>query len=572
MPMATLTSLSFTKSTRRPPGRLTGGVLAAAAWLMSGMILASPAPLFGQEAQHGSGDADHEALTTLRTAVLGTYGWEVTTATPEAQAFFDQGMQFLYAFSMGDAAVSFREAQRLDPSCAMCFWGEAVALGPNLNAGMRPASAPDAYAAAQEAARLALAGSVTPVERALSEAIAVRYAPEHDAVERQALDLAYAEAMAAVHEAFPSHPEVATAYADALMLVDTRRGVYSLDDPSVRRIHELLEGVLAQDITHPGACHLYIHATEATDQPGKAEPCADHLGGSVPGSSHMNHMPSHTYNRIGRWGDAVQANIEAWHSDQRAAWGDGLSYGAAHNLHMLLFSASFDGQGGIAAQAARDYSRMVTGGEFYLGQVLIRFGRFHEVLELRHPPPDPVNRALWDFSLGYAHLGLGAADSAAVYLDGIQAVIASLSEDARWGRPGSSASFQEAHAAGDILGAVEGILEGEILRVDGRLEEAITAFERAVAHQDNFGYDEPEPLVFAARHWLGAALLEAGRPEEAERVYLDSLDQHLHNGWALFGLEQALRDQGRAEDADRAQERFMEAWIRSDTLLRASRF
>jgi len=565
-------SPSSGQPTGQPPVKLSGGVLATVvALLLSDLLLASPAPLAGQDplpAQHG----DHEALTNLRTAVLGTYGWEVTTATPEAQAFFDQGMQFLYSFSMGDAAISFREAQRLDPGCAICFWGEAVALGPNLNAGMRPASAPDAYAAAQEAARLANEGTVTPVERALSEAIAVRYTPEHDAVQRPALDLAYAEAMAAVHEAFPSHPEVATAYADALMLVDTRRGAYSLDDPSVRRIHELLEGVLARDITHPGACHLYIHATEATDQPEKAEPCADHLGTSVPGSSHMNHMPSHTYNRIGRWGDAVQANIEAWHSDQRAAWGDGLSYGAAHNLHMLLFSASFDGQGGIAAQAARDYSRMVSGGEFYLGQVLIRFGRFHEVLELRNPPSDPVNRALWDFSLGYAHLGLGAPDSAAVYLDGIQSTIASLPEDARWGRPGGSASFREAHAAADILGAVSGILEGEILRAEGRLDEAIAAFERAVAHQDHFGYDEPEPLVFAARHWLGAALLEAGRPEEAERVYLDSLDQHLHNGWALFGLEQALRDQGRTEDADRALERFLDAWTRSDTLLRASRF
>ncbi len=546
----------------------------AAAFVLAGTVvlagsLHGQAPDPGHPAEH-----DPEALTELRHAVLGTYGWEITTGSPEAQAFFDQGMQFLYAFSMGDAVLSFREAQRRDPTCVLCFWGEAVALGPNLNAGMRPTAAPEAWGAAQEAARLAADPShpATPVERALARAVAVRYTPEHDAVLRPALDSAYAAAMAEVLAGFPGHPEVATAYADALMLVNTRRGAYSLDDPEVRRIHQVLEGVLAADVTHPGACHLYIHATEATDQPDRAEACADHLGTSVPGSSHLNHMPSHTYNRIGRWGDAVRANIEAWHSDQRAAWGEGVSYGAVHNLHMLFFSASMDGQGAVAAQAARDYARLFPEGSFYVVQVLVRFGRFDEILEYSAAPPqDPANRALWDFARGYAHLRTGDGDTAREYLARIHRTMDDLGA-ARWTRPASGASFRDAHAVADVLGAVAGILEGEILRSEGRVDDAIAAFERAVLHQDGFAYDEPEPLVFAARHWLGAALLEAGRPEEAERVYLDSLDQHRHNGWALFGLEQALREQGREADADRALARFRESWARSDTLLRSSRF
>jgi tetratricopeptide (TPR) repeat protein len=556
--------MANTMANRRARPKAVGVSSLAVAGLMLALpLLVVPAV----SAQEGT----ESPLIHLHGEGLGPYGKKVSTASAEAQAYFDQGLQFLYAFSMGEAALSFREAQRLDPTCAMCFWGEAVALGPNLNAGMRPASAPAAYAAARESDRLA-ARNGTEVERALARAISVRYRETHDPLDRPGLDRLYAAAMAEAYAAHPRDPEVATAYADALMLLDARRGLYSSEDPSVRRIHEVLEGVLARDLTHPGACHLYVHATEATDQPEKAAACAEHLAATVPGSSHMNHMPSHTYNRIGRWGDAVRANIDAWHADQLAASGEGVSYGAAHNLHMLLFSASMDGQGAIAAQAARDYTRLVPDGEFYVGMVLVRFGRFEEILGLQAPPTQVVHRGLWDFARGYAHLRLGARDSALVHVEAIEQAAASLPPGARWGRPGGSASFREAHSAQGLLGIASRILRAEILKDEGRPEDAIPLLEEAVALDDELGYDEPEPLVFSARHWLGAFLLEAGRPEAAERVYLDALEQHRHNGWSLFGLERALRSQGRSDEADEVRARFHDAWQRSDTLLRSSRF
>jgi tetratricopeptide (TPR) repeat protein len=304
-----------------------------------------------------------------------------------------------------------------------------------------------------------------------------------------------------------------------------------------------------------------VHATESTTVPGKAERCADLLGNSIPGASHINHMPSHTYNRIGRWGDAVQANLQAWHSDLKAAIGEGFAIYPSHNLHMLLFSASFDGQGAIAIQAAKDYAKISDGGVFYQVLTLIRFGRFDEVLQLREPPRQPLYRGLWDFGFGYAHLRTGHADSARAYLNRVETAAAA----------GDSVNFR-GHTAGSLLGVAGGILRAEILRADGRTAESIPVLEQAVSLEDALRYDEPEPLNFSARHWLGAQLLELGRAAEAETVYRRSLDDHPHNGWSLIGLEQALRVQGKTQAADQAKEEFLRAWARSDTWIRASRF
>lgn len=496
----------------------------------------------------------------LYKAGLGEFGRRITTRSPEAQAFFDQGIQFLYAFTPEDAARSFREAWRRDPDCAMCYFGEAWAWGPYLNGPMSADDAPRAHAAIQRARELA--ANTTPVERALIEAMAVRYTPEHDAASRARLDTAYARAMADVSRRYPDDLDVGTLYAEALMLLEPRRGRWDATRPEVRRIHDVLADVLARDITHPGACHLYVHATESTTVPAKAEPCADYLGRSIPGASHINHMPSHTYNRVGRWADAVRANIEAWHSDLKAEIGEGFAIYPSHNLHMLLFSASFDGQGAIAIQAAKDYAKIVNGGVFYHVLALLRFGRFDEILALASPPAQPLQRGLWDFGVGYAHLRQGAADSARAYLDRVERAAAEL---------GDSVNFR-GHGAAALLGVVGGILRGELLRSQGQTAESIAVFERAVALEDEIRYDEPEPLNFSARHWLGAALLELNRAAEAERVYRAELEDHPHNGWSLLGLEQALRAQGRGEEADRVHTSFRESWARSDTWIRASRF
>jgi tetratricopeptide (TPR) repeat protein len=491
---------------------------------------------------------------------LGPLTRPITTRSPEAQRYFDQGIQLLYAFSPRDAARSFREAWRRDPDCAMCYFGEAWAWGPYLNGDMAADDAPRAFAAIERAKQL-VTDRTPAVERALIEAMAIRYQAKHDPVEREKLDTLYAQAMSRVYGRFPRDLEVGTLYAEALMLIEPRRGRWDAARPEVQRIHQVLESVLSVDIAHPGACHLLVHATESTTVPGKAERCADLLGNSIPGASHINHMPSHTYNRIGRWGDAVRANLQAWHSDLKAGIGEGFAIYPSHNLHMLLFSASFDGQGAIAIQAARDYAKISDGGVFYQVLTLIRFGRFDEVLQLREPPRQPLYRGLWDFGFGYAHLRAGRADSARAYLDRVENAAAA----------GDSVNFR-GHTAGSLLGVVGGILRAEILRAEGRTAESIPALEQAVSLEDALRYDEPEPLNFSARHWLGAQLLELGRPAEAETVYRRSLEDHPHNGWSLIGVEQALRAQGKTEAADQAKEEFLRAWARSDTWIRASRF
>lgn len=518
-----------------------------------------PVAAAGQDGRPSLPASFHEPLP-LSPKALGSFSRPITTTSPEAQAYFDQGIQLMYAFGKELAARSFREAQRRDPDCAMCFWGEAWAWGPYLNGGMSAEDAPRAHAAIREARRLA-AGHATAIERALIDAMAVRYVAEHDPVTRKRLDSAYVDAMEDVYWAYPEDLDAATLYAEALFLLEPRRGYRDIDKPAVQRMLEVLEGVLAEDIHHPGACHLYVHATEATVHPDKAEPCAEYLGNSIPGASHINHMPSHTWNRVGRWGDAVRANIQAWHSDQRAAFGEGFAIYPSHNLHMLLFAASMDGQGAVAIQAAKDYAKVVPGGAFYRVLTLIRFGRFDEVLELEGMPETPVFRGFWDFGRGYAHLRMGDADSARVYLQRVEGAARSLADTAFRGHPAES-----------LLGVVGGILRGELLRHDGRKADAIAAFERAVDLEDGLRYDEPEPLNFSARDWLGASLLEAGRAVEAEAVYRGALADHPHNGWALLGLEQSLRAQDRAWEAEGVHREFEAAWARSDTWIRESRF
>ena len=492
---------------------------------------------------------------------LGPFTRSAGTVTRDAQSYFDQGMQLMYAFAQGEAVRSFNEAGRRDATCATCFWGEAWARGAYLNEPMDSAGGAAAYSAAQRAKALVTANTRV-VDRAMIDAMAIRYAPDFRRSERARMDSAYSDAMARVHAKFPRDDDVATLYAESLMLLEPRRGVWSLEKPSIKRIHGVLERVLSRNRAHPGACHLYVHATETTPHVGRAELCAELLGSSIPGASHINHMPSHTFNRIGRWGDAVRANVAAFHSDQRSATGGGFAIYPAHNLHMLLFSASMDGQGAVAEQAARDFAKLVPGGVFYRALVLLRFGRFDEILELETPPTDPLQRGLWEFARGYAHLRVGDADNARAYLERVE----------RTGRTTPDSVSFRGHTASSILGIAGGILRGELLRKQGKLDEAIPLFERAVLFEQKLRYDEPEPLNFSASEWLGAALLERGRAVDAERVYRAALGHRPRNGWSLIGLEQALSKQGRVADAAEVHRQFVAAWARSDTWLTASRF
>jgi tetratricopeptide (TPR) repeat protein len=435
----------------------------------------------------------------------------------------------------------------------MCYFGEAWAWGPYLNGPMNAAKAPRAHAAITKAVQLR--DRTKPVERALIDAMALRYTPVHNATTRAGLDTAYSQAMLKVYEQYPADLDVGALYAESLMLLNRARGTYEIDQPHVQKFHKILDEVLTRDLHHPGACHLYIHATEATSRPTLAEQCALHLGSSIPGASHINHMPSHTFNRIGRWGDAVRANIDAWHTDVRAGNGEGIAIGPTHNLHMLLYAASYDGQGAVAIQASRDYGKLVRGGTHYIALTMIRFGRFAEVVELTEVPTNESFRAQWEFARGYAHLRLGAVDSARFYMSRIDSVL---------GGTGNARN----NAPANITAA---ILRAELLLHDGKAAEAITQLEAAVERTDGMPYAEPELLPFSARHWLGAVLLQENRASDAERIYQEDLVHHPRNGWSLHGLLHAFNAQGKSAEAAQVQLRLNEAWARSDSWIRASR-
>lgn len=537
-------------------------VLALIVW--GGLLAAGPA-LAQHPGSHAAppgvpspGDLPDEikAPIALMPKALGPYARRISSSSTEAQAFFTQGMQLMFAFARPDAIRSFRAAWAADPACAICYWGEAWAWGSYLNGKMTVEDAPFAYAASRKA--VSLAGGASPVERDYIDALAVRYVKDFDPATRDVQDRAYADAMGRLSDKYPDDLDARTLYADALFLLEPRAGYRDIEAPNIKRLHGLLESVLARDAKHPGACHLYVHATESTTRPDKAEACAEYLGTSIPGASHINHMPSHTWNEVGRWGDSVRANLDAVHSDLKADVGEGIAIYPDHNLHMLLYAASMDGQGAIATTAGRDYTRRRKGDTMYQVLTLIRFGRFAEVLEVTRRPDRPIPGGMWDFAQGYAYLRTGQADMAALYLARV-----------RKGAEAPKVEFRD-HPASALLGLVGDLLEGEILRHDGRLDAAIARFESAVARDDALAYDEPEPLPFPARHWLGAALIEAGRFADAERVYRDDLKQHPHNGWSLLGLTQALAGLGRA-DPDVAAD-LATSWARSDTWIRASRF
>ncbi|MGD8602400.1 MAG: hypothetical protein PVF19_13690 [Gemmatimonadota bacterium] len=490
---------------------------------------------------------------------LGSYTRPITTTSDEAQQYFDQGVQLLYSFTPLDAARSFREAWKRDPECAMCYFGEAWSWGSYLNGPMTAADAPRAYTAIQKAVSLARDGHATPVERAMIDAMAVRYEPTHDPDHRRELDEAWAEAINEVYREFPHDLDVGFLAGESLMLLQPRRGYWDIENPEVQEIHRVLESVLAQDIKHPGACHLYVHATEPTTRPDKAEACAQYLGASIPGASHIQHMPSHTWNRVGRWADAVRSNMHAWRSDVAAAYDEGFAIYPSHNVQMLLFAASNDGQGAVAIEAAREYTRLMSGDNSYEVLTRLRFRKFEDIMAMDTPPEGPIVRGFWDFGKGYAALRLGDEGTARWYLHRVNTAIEETPEDINF----------RGHSTAELLGIVGRILEAEILREDGDVDAAIDLLDEAVEIEDGLRYDEPEPLNFSARQWLGDALHEAGQYAEAAEVFEAELADHPHNGWSLFGLERELRAQGRDAEADEVHEQFEEAWDRADLFLRS---
>src|SRR5262245_5530265 len=510
---------------------------------------------------------------------LGTYHQAITTASPQAQAYFDQGLRLVYAFNHGEAERSFREAARLDPGCAMCYWGVALTQGSNYNSPTDADREKVAYEAIQQARRLA--DRVTPRERATIEALARRHSAS-PAADRVALDRAYTDAMRELARAFPDDLDAATLLADALMNLRPWN-LWNQDgtpQPDTSEIVASLERVLRARPDHPGALHLYIHAVEGSAEPRRAEAAADRLGPLMPAAGHLVHMPSHIYFRIGRYDDAVTSNIRAVDADRAyfaqrepSAIYRGLYY--PHNLDFIWQAASMEGRSVDTIRAANEFagsapramvdqmSDMETAPSAPLF-ALARFGRWEEILREPAPPAEwPYVTGAWHYARGLAFAASGRRPDAEGELAALQRTMAAVPADR------SIAGFFKTK---DMLGLAADVLTGEIAARSGQTDLAVQHFVAAVSRQDGHWFTEPPPWYYPVRQSLGAALLAGGRPVAAEGVYRDDLRRNPDNGWSLLGLAQSLRAQGRPAEAAEVEARFRKAWARADVALTGSRF
>jgi len=514
---------------------------------------------------------------------MGSHHHPITTSDPDAQKYFDQGIVIDFAFNHAESVRSFRAAQTLDPQCAMCFWGEALALGPNINVTsngkvvMSDTERTTAFAAIQKA--VALKENATEAERDYISALAARYNGD-PSTEREPLDLAYVDAMRELHHKYPDDDDAAALFAESMM--NTMPWDYWLDPENPRPLTEevlaALESVLARNPEHALAIHLYIHAVEASSQPERAEAPADTLRGLVPGAGHLVHMPSHIYWRVGRYADASAANVLAASVDEAyiAACNAQGFYPAAyypHNIHFLWAASSMEGRSEIAIEAARKVAANVRlemidefpGVEFFNTIPLLaltQFGRWDEILAETAPPSNfEYSTAIWHYVRATAYAKKGDLDAARTE----HAKLVPL-------RDATDVTFLDSiyYPATMLLTIADALVQGEIAMAEDRHDEAIAHFRLAVETQDELPYTEPPFWYYPTRHTLGKALLTAGDPAGAEEVYRVDLDQYPRNGWALYGLVQALEAQDK--DASDIQARFNKIWAQADVTLTASRF
>ncbi len=507
---------------------------------------------------------------------LGGLHFEVTTSSPLAQRFFDQGLRLTYGFNHSEALRAFKEAARLDPDCAMAYWGWALVLGPNLNLPMRPEVAEQAYRAIQLA--VGLRERVSRKERDFIDALAQRYAADPPA-DRAPLDRAYAEAMAAVHARYPQDDDAATLYAAALMNRmpwDYWNRDGSPKHPATLTVIETLEPVIARNPRHTGALHYYIHIVEAVD-PARGERAADLLRGLAPGAGHLVHMPSHIYMRRGRYAEAYEANLRASQADEdylsqcRAQGIYPLTY-YPHNLHFLAWAATLQGRIADALTASRKLAAHVPadmhGDSWALFEpflslpisILVRFERWDEILAEPRPPAGRYFwTGVWHWARGLAYARSGRLRPARRELAALEGILAD---------PGAAETFVGFSNARTLLAIGREVLTGEILSRRGRTVQALASLERAVRLEDSLAYNEPPTWFTPSRPYLAEALLRAARPLEAEVVWAQELRSYPDNGFALAGLARALAAQGREEELAAVRERLEKAWEAADADLR----
>ena len=512
---------------------------------------------------------------------LGDYHFPVTTQNPASQQFFDQGLRLTYAFNHSEALRAFKQAVMLDPQNAMAYWGWALVLGPNLNLPMVPEVGPQAYQAIQRAA--ALKGKVSERERDYIEAMAERYT-NNPTDDRVSLDRAYAGAMAKLVKDYPDDLDAATLYAASLMNLQPW-DYWDLDGSPKGNTDEILntlQSVVDRNPRHAGALHYYIHTVEAR-HPKRGEKHADMLAGLMPGAGHLVHMPSHIYMRVGRFTDSYEANRRAVEADEgyitqcRAQGIYPLNY-YPHNLHFLTWSAMMQGRPESALQAAQKIVNKVPPElaadknvwalyETFLSQpvfVMVRFGMWDAML--KESSPDIESK----FMTGIWHYGRALAFVHKDRLAEARQELRPLTEARK--AMGELEHYIGFGTAETLLTIAEEVVLGELAYAEGYALEGLAHLERAVRLEDGLRYNEPPDWYFPVRHYLGAMLLDAGRPNEAEVVYGADLRKNPGNGYSLFGLKLALEQEGKIEDARTASIRFERAWADATHKLTSSRF
>jgi tetratricopeptide (TPR) repeat protein len=510
---------------------------------------------------------------------LGSVTYKVSTTNERAQAYFDQGLRLAYAFNHGEAQRAFRMAQKLDPNCAMCFWGEALVLGPNINLPMQEDALVPAYAAAQKAK--ALAGNASPREQALISALAVRYGGDPKAA-RPPFDAAYASEMAKVAKQFPDDDEIATFYAEAVMDLSPwnywKPGGREPNPQSVP-IVPTLERVLARNPTHPGAIHYYIHAVEASDRPKRAEPYADRLRGAIPNAGHLVHMPSHIYYRVGRYLDALKDNKtavdvdEKYLADAKAPMGVYRLGYYPHNVHFVMASAQLAGDGQTVIAAAEKLRQLIPD-EAARGIAMVQpvkaapyfahaqFSTPETILALPDPGDAiPYIKAMWLYARGVALAQRRDSAGAAAAADAIGTIE----------RTADFKLLKESNVpAQEVLRIAQTLILARIAQANSDYRTAVVRFARAAAMQDALPYTEPPYWYYPIRQSLAAALLQAGRYAEAEQQFQRALTRAPANGWSYYGLAELYKARGNTDGARKAEADLSKTWIGDRKLLQIS--
>jgi tetratricopeptide (TPR) repeat protein len=514
-------------------------------------------------------------------AGLGSFHRAITTNSPAAQQYFDQGMRLLYAFNHDEATRSFAQAALLDPTCAACYWGVALTVGPNYNL---PSPAEPRVRLAWEALQMARenAPHASAVEQALIAALAARYpsAEVPSAAQSEVLVRNYAEAMRAAAGRFPADLDVQVLCAEAEMSVHAWKLWDAQGKPAdgTLAIEARLESVLARDPAHPGANHYYIHVMEASPDPGKAQAAAERIPGMMPAAGHLEHMPAHILQRVGRYEEAAEANRRGAAAD-RAYFASTLAPDyytmyLAHNYSFLAYSAAMEGRKAETLTAVQDVVgaypvpmvlEMGDSGWNLTQQyaALVRFGLWDEMIALEAPAAGtPGLTAGYLYGRGFALAARGRTADAQHTLDELHALAAAAPPEAMGGF----------NTLRDLAAVAEALIAARIAASAGDNARSVERLRQAVVLEDRLAYNEPSDWFFPVRHLLGAQLLIAGQPKEAEKVYREDLRGNPRNGWSLYGLSLALAREGRSSQAARVRHEQQLAWKHADVALPGSAF